>query len=123
MAFFAAPIVIPVGTAIMTGLSYLFRVAMVKFLVGAVIVALVAAGGYWVASWLLPSWFSVETLRDAFGSLSPSLGYALHLMSFYEGAPLLMFSLATAWVVKKLPGWVWLGPLWRLFNPGSAGPT
>ena len=114
---FLTPIAIPIGTAFSAVFGYLFRFAVMRWLTAAAIFALVAAGGYFLAAWLLPEWVSIKTLRDSLSEFSPPVSYALHLLSFYEGAPLVLTSLASAWVLKKVPGWAWMGPLYRVTNP------
>jgi len=109
-------IAIPVGTSLMTASSYLFRLTLMRWLVMAAMFVVISAGGYFLAAWIIPDWFSLKTLRDSIADVSPPIGYGLHLASFYEGAPLCFSALACAWVIKKLPAWVWLGPLYRLFK-------
>ncbi len=109
-----ATIAIPVGTSIVNAILYLFRLSVIQWLTKAAIFSLVSIGAYFLAAAILPDWFSLQTLRDKIQSFSPAISYLLHTVSFYEGAPLMMGALIAAWVFKKVPGWVWLGPLYRL---------
>lgn len=111
-----APILVPVGTAIFSALAYLFRFAAVKLLVYAAFFAVISLAGYFAIDLFLPSWLSVENLNSKIEGFSPPIAYGLHLISFYDGFKLFLSALISAWIVKKLPAWVWFGPLYRLFN-------
>ncbi len=116
----ASIVTIPVGTTLRGFLPYLFRLNVIQWLVSAVVVGIVAAAGYFFSKSLLPPWFNLQTLRDSIGDMAPPIAYFLHLVSFYEGAPLVLTAYVVAWVAKKLPSWTWLGPLFRLAKGPAA---
>lgn len=107
------PVTVPIGTAFSAIFKYFFKLGVIKFLFAAVLFSVMTFAGYLVTAYLLPEWFTVAKLRESINDFSPPVSYALHLLSFYEGFPLMLTAMVSAWVVKKLPTWVWLGPLAR----------
>lgn len=106
-------IAIPVGTAIIEALAYVFRFALVKGLMIAGFFGLISIATYFATDYLLPDWFSVETLQSALDNLSPPIAYALNLICFYDGIAILTNALIAAWIIKKLPNWFFAGPMIR----------
>lgn len=113
----ALPIIaVAAGSALSTVIGTILRFGVVSWLVKFAVFALIALGGYFVGDALLPDWLSVANLQNAVESFHPAIGYLLNLMGFYSGLPLIMGVMVLAWVFKKIPNTVWLGPLYRLFN-------
>lgn len=110
---FLAPIAVPIGTSLITLFSYLFRMALVKWVLTAALFAVITLVGYALADYFLPQWLSIQALRDAIYNTVPSVAYFLDVCGFYDGAPLVFNALGAAWVLKKIPVWAWLGPLLR----------
>ena len=109
-----APLVFSTAfTGIKAAIVTLFSYAVVRIVVVASVFALTSLAGYFLADALLPAWLSVETLQSAIESFSPAVSYFLYLGGFYTGFPKIMAALCLAWIVKKLPAFVWFGPLMR----------
>lgn len=114
MALPLLTLAVPVGTALLDLFMMVFRYAVVQWLTKAAIFALISLGVYFVAALVIPDWFSVSTLHQKITSFSPPIAYFLRVTSFYQGVVFFFGALIGAWVFKKIPGWAWLGALFRL---------
>lgn len=109
-------VVVAAGSSIAGIFGFLFRASAIKLVVTLAFFALISVAGYFAADALLPDFVSVSNLNAQVQSFSPPVAYGLHLLAFYDGFKLMLIALVSAWIVKKLPAWVWFGPLYRLLK-------
>lgn len=105
-----------IGVGAKAILGAFLRVGFIQTLIGLAIYAVAGIAGYFLFDWLLPSWFSLSFLSASIATWHPGIHYALSLIAFFDGLSLLFWALVSAWVMKKFPPSVWLGPIFRAFR-------
>lgn len=107
------PLLLAAGTTLMQGIMFLFRYSMVQWVVKAGIFALIGFLSFSAAYVMLPDWVSVNTIQDKISGFSPAVSYFLDLTYFYDGLPLMVIALTSAWLIKKIPSTTFLGSMFR----------